>query len=213
MIDVVKSHKRLSCRARLREDREVQIMSRVADQFVLTNDVLYRKHIIGGEPLFQLVLPKAFRQVALSELHYSVGHLGIERTVDLVHQRFYWPRMALDVEEKIKTCERCVRRKAKTERHAPLVNIVTSRPLELVCMDYLSLEPDGKGTKNILVITDHFTKYAVAVPTSDQKVKTVAKALWNHFLIHYGFPERLHSDQFSVARHKEKQDNTVPSTW
>lgn len=103
--------------------------------------------------------------------------------------------MALDVEEKIKTCERCVRRKAKTERHAPLVNIVTSRPLELVCMDYLSLEPDGKGTKNILVITDHFTKYAVAVPTSDQKVKTVAKALWNHFLIHYGFPERLHSDQ------------------
>ncbi len=59
--------------------------------FVLTNDVLYRKHIIGGEPLFQLVLPKAFRQVALSELHDSVGHLGIERTVDLVRQRFIGP--------------------------------------------------------------------------------------------------------------------------
>lgn len=62
-------------------------------------------------------------------------------------------------------------------------------------MDYLSLEPDGKGTRNILVITDHFTKYAVAVPTSDQKAKTVAKALWNHFFIHNGFPERLQSDQ------------------
>lgn len=195
MIDIIKSQKRLSCCARLREDREVQMMLRVIDQLVLTNDVLYRKRIIGREPLFQLVLPKAFRQVALTELHDSVGHLGIERTVDLVRQRFYWPRMALDVEEKIKSCERCVRRKARVERSAPLVNITTSRPLELVCMDYLSLEPDGKGTKNILVITDHFTKYAVAVPTSDQKAKSVAKALWNHFFIHYGFPERLHSDQ------------------
>ncbi|KAK7879131.1 hypothetical protein WMY93_034090, partial [Mugilogobius chulae] len=65
----------------------------------------------------------------------------------------------------------------------------------LVCIDYLSLEPDGKGTKDVLVITDHFTKYAVAVPTADQKSKTVAKALWNNFFIHYGFPERLHSDQ------------------
>lgn len=51
-------------------------------------------------------------------------------------------------------------------------------------MDYLSLEPDGRGTKNVLVITDHFTKYAVAVPTTDQKEKTVAKALWNNFLVH-----------------------------
>lgn len=125
----IKSQKRLSCRARLREVREVQMMLRVVDQFVLTNDVLYQKRIIGGEPLFQLVLPKAFRPVTLAELHDSVGHLGIERTVDLVRQRFYWPRMALDVEEKIKSCERCVRRKARVEQSAPLVNITTSRPL------------------------------------------------------------------------------------
>lgn len=75
------------------------------------------------------------------------------------------------------------------------MNIRTSRPLELVCMDYLSLEPDGRGTKDILVIIDHFTKYSVAVPTVDQKAKTVAKTLWNSFFVHYGIPERLHSDQ------------------
>lgn len=61
-------------------------------------------------------------------------------------------------------------------------------------MDYLSWESDGRGTINIL-ITDHFTKYAVVVPTPDQKAKTVAKALWNHFFFHCGFPEWLHIDQ------------------
>ncbi|KAJ7983665.1 hypothetical protein DPEC_G00374330 [Dallia pectoralis] len=62
-------------------------------------------------------------------------------------------------------------------------------------MDYLSLEPDSSNTKDILVITDHFTKYAVAIPTNDQKATTVAKCLWEQFLVHYGFPERLLSDQ------------------
>lgn len=67
--------------------------------------------------------------------------------------------------------------------------------MELVCRDFLSIEPDSKTTKDVLVITDHFTKYAVSIPTKDQKATTVAKNLWENFLVHYDLPERLHSDQ------------------
>ncbi|XP_043099138.1 uncharacterized protein LOC122347977 [Puntigrus tetrazona] len=124
-----------------------------------------------------------------------MGHMGVDRTLDLVRTRFYWPKMVMDVERKVKTCGRCVRRKARPEKAAPLVNIRTTRPLELLCMDYLSLEADKSGTKDILVITDHFTKFAVAIPTPNQKARTVAKCLWENFMVHYGIPEKLHSDQ------------------
>lgn len=195
VIDIVRAGKHLTYRLRLKEEREVQLLLRVQDQLILRDEVLYRKCKSEDQLTFQLVLPKNYRQTALKNLHDDVGHLGYERTVDLVRARFYWPRMCLEVEEKVRRCERCLRRKARAEKTAPLVNIKTNRPLQLVCMDYLSLEPDGRGTKDILVITDHFTKYAVAVSTPDQKEKTVAKALWNNFLVHYGIPERLHSDQ------------------
>ena len=67
--------------------------------------------------------------------------------------------------------------------------------MELVCMDYLTLETSKGGFENILVVTDHFTKYSQAYPTRNQTAKMTAQVLYNIFIVHYGFPARLHSDQ------------------
>ncbi|XP_038152461.1 protein NYNRIN-like [Cyprinodon tularosa] len=173
---------------------ELPLLLREVNKMELQNNLLVRRRQVGSETKYQLVLPEGYRAVVLHQLHNQMGHMGIDRTIDLVRSRFYWPRMFIDVVNKIRTCERCVRRKSLPERAAPLVNIKTTHPLELMCMDFLSVEPDRR-IKDILVITDHFTKYAIAVPTPNQKAKTVAKCLWDNFLMHYGIPEKLHSDQ------------------
>ena len=103
--------------------------------------------------------------------------------------------MAADVEAKVRQCDRCVKQHAPTDVRALLVNFRTSKPLELVCMDYLTLEQSKGGYQHILVITDHFTRYAQAIPTKDQTAKTMAEALFHGFIVHYGIPHKLHSDQ------------------
>jgi hypothetical protein len=50
-------------------------------------------------------------------------------------------------------------------------------------MDYLSLERSKGGYENILVITDHFTRYAIAIPTRTQTAKTTAEAFFYDVLI------------------------------
>lgn len=174
---------------------EIPLMLREISRLELKNGLLYRKRLCDNTTVYQLVLPHVLRSSVLTSLHDEMGHLGIERTLDLARSRFYWPKMTSEVESKVKTCGRCVKRKKQPDKAAPLVNIKTSRPMELVCMDFLSLEPDSHNTKDVLVITDHFTKYAVAIPTRDQKATTVARCLWEQLFVHYGFPERLHSDQ------------------
>ena len=81
--------------------------------------------------------------------------------------------MATDVEEWIRDCVRCEVSKGRVSKQH-LVNIVTTQPLELVCLDYLTLDMSKGGFKNVLVITDHFTPYAIAIPTPNQTARTTA---------------------------------------
>ena len=91
-------------------------------------------------------------------------------------------------------CTRCLRR--KTPSHvAPLQPIHVTQPLELVHMDYLSLEPSKGNIENVLVITDHFTRYALAYPSKTQTAQATARILWDNFICHYGFLEKFISDQ------------------
>ena len=67
--------------------------------------------------------------------------------------------------------------------------------MEIVCLDYLSLKRSKGGHENILVITDHFSRYTQAIPTWNQMAKTTARVVFDNFIVHYGFPARIHSDQ------------------
>ena len=70
----------------------------------------------------------------------------------------------------------------------PIGSIIATKPLEVLAMDFTQLEPASDGRENMLVLTDVFTKFTVAIPTRDQ-------ALIREWFMVYGVPQRLHSDQ------------------
>jgi len=177
------------------ETRAGKILLREFNKLVIKRGVLYRKTQVHENPTFQLVIPEQYKLTALQGAHDDMGHLGRDKTLSVLRDRVYWPNLTNDVDQYLKACDRCIKRKTSTDIRVPLVSIKTTQPMELVCVDYLSLEMSKGGYEHLLVITDHFTKYAVAIPTKNQTAVVTAEALFNNFIVHYGFMKRLHSDQ------------------
>ena len=182
----------------LEDSKSLKHYLRIKKQLKLRDGVLYRRTLSDNSKSrmlnYQLVLPKGMIDTAMKGCHDEVGHQGRDRTVSLVRERFYWDTLYKDVSEYVAKCSRCVKRKSTPDK-APMQPIHMSQPLELVHMDFLSLEPSKGNIENILIITDHYTRYAQAYPCSNQTAATTAKLLWENFIRHYGWPQKFISDQ------------------
>ena len=156
--------------------------------------VLTRNIEVEGVEINQLLLPTRLQNQMLTAMHDAAGHHGSERTLALVKMRCYWPRMTSDIQRWCDKCERCTMAKDKQPKMQTHMGcLVATAPLEVLAVDFTVLEPAFDGRENVPVITDIFTKFTQAIPTTDQKAKTVAAALVNNWFVKFGV--RIHSDQ------------------
>ncbi|XDV26292.1 hypothetical protein PO909_030044 [Leuciscus waleckii] len=194
----VERKRRPSRRERNKEAPSVLRFLRNWNKLSVRTGLLYRvsKDVVTRKKTFQFIVPAALRDVVLKGVHDEAGHQGQHRTLYLTRCRFYWQGLEKDVKEYVRCCKRCVVSKSpEPEARAPLESVKTSRPLELVCVDFWSAEDSSNKSLDVLVLTDHFTKLAQAYLCPNQSAKVVAKQLWDNFFCIYGFPERIHSDQ------------------
>ena len=90
--------------------------------------------------------------------------------------------MAKQMRQVTKACKCCLQYEGSTPK-APLCPIVATTPLDLLHVDFTSIETtlelnQSPRVANVLVFQDHFTKHVLAYVTHDQTAKTIAKFLF-----------------------------------
>ena len=107
--------------------------------------------------------------------------------------------MAKQMRQIIRACRHCLQYEGATPK-APLCPIVATAPLDLLHVDFTSIETMMELDKsprvaNVLVFQDHFTKHVLAYVTPDQTVKTITKFLYGGYISIFEAPARLLSDR------------------
>lgn len=180
---------------RRKESADVRLLIRQWNRLHEENGVYYRtiQHPVVGK-CTQVLLPAQLVTDVLQSLHDRHGHQGIDRTLALIRPRCYWPKMDRTVRDFINQCEPCSLAK-RTPVKIPVGTIEAKRPLEILAIDFTVLEKSTSGLENVLVMTDVFSKWTVAVPCKDQTATTVAQTLVREWFTRLGAPCRIHSDQ------------------
>ena len=119
--------------------------------------------------------------------------------LSLLQECFSWPEMAKQMRQVIKVCKCCLQYEGGTPK-APLCPIVATTPLDLLHVDFTSIETmmelnQSPRVANILVFQDHFIKHVLAYVTPNQTAKTIAKFLYGGYISIFGATARLLSDR------------------
>ena len=189
------------CMGELTTSEEGKALFHVRNNLTMRKGLMYVNIMPKDETegLLAFVVPSAHRRMALNGMHRDAGHQGQQRTLALAEEHFWWPKMVEDCRASVKGCQRFQIFEGALVK-APLCPIKAYAPLELVHVDFTSIETTMKlnqlpSVKNVLVITDHFMRNSMAFVTKDQKAKTVTRILYERFISVFGAPAKLLSDR------------------
>ena len=132
--------------------------------------------------------------------HITAGHLGQNKTLELIHHTYIWPDLWTFVCDYCKSCTTCGRSKAPW--HKPFGTLkqlpIPERPWNSISMDFVEQLPNSSSHSAILIIVDRLSKQGIFIPTTDN---ITAPQLAQLFLIHvfskHGVPSHVTSDRGS----------------
>ncbi len=170
-------------------------------QFSLRDGVLLKR--FGEKERVCVPDNEEIRQLVVYDLHDSptAGHVGTNKTLAAVIDKYVWPGLAEYVRAYVRSCDACQRNKASNLPGAGLLQplSIPTRAWQSVGLDFVTgLPKTSTGHDALLTVTDRRTKMVHLLPTTkDVDAVTTAKLFFDRVVALHGVPESLVSDRDS----------------
>ena len=166
-----------------------------APKYVIYEDILYYLSGADDEPRMRMFVQKALRTEILEQCHEKMGHMGIDKTHELIGRRYYWPKLYAEVTAYVGSCRVC-QTQSRRQKLAPLMETdLPNFPFEKVSMDISG--PYGetpRGNQYIVSFVDWLTNWPEAYAIPDKKAQTVSELILTKIFPRYGSPVQLVTD-------------------
>ena len=135
-----------------------------------------------------IVLPQLYQTELLFRSHDQLGHQGIDKVYQRILKRFDWPGMKKACEKWVTACLSCQQVKDPRKLRFPSQSIESSEFNEVVQIGHQKICMTDNGYNQVLVMIDHFTKYAEAVPCITASAEETCDHLINTWIARHGCP-------------------------
>jgi hypothetical protein len=140
------------------------------------------------------------RELLVREAHGGglMGHFGVRKTLAVLHEHFFWPKMKRDVERVCSRCVTCRQAKSRVLPHGLYTPLpVPSAPWVDISMDFvLGLPRSRKGRDSIFVVVDSFSKmtHFISCHKTDDATH-IAELFFREIVRLHGVPRSIVSDR------------------
>ena len=141
-----------------------------------------------------VVLPQLYQTELLFRSHDQMGHQGIDKVHQRILKRFEWPGMKKACEKWVTIYLSCQQVKDPRKLRFSLKLIESSEFNEVVQMDHQKICMTDSGYNQVLVMMDHFKKYAEAVPCITASAEETCDHLINTWIARHGCPMTFQLD-------------------
>lgn len=179
---------------------DAEANKRIFQDYELLGNKVYRRTEYGRRWL----VPKSCIWNVIRANHDDVGHFAVDKTIERIRSRYWFPHLKKTVSKYIKNCINCIYYKnihgKKPGKLYPIPKY--ARPFHTLHVDHLG--PFIKTTQKncyLLVLVDSFTKFVFIAAVRNTKSQVVINELLKLFK-QFGNPKRLICDAGSAFTSK-----------
>ena len=136
------------------------------DLMYLNKDgIVASKRNEGDKALYKynsIKLLQLYQTELLFRSHDQTGHQGMDKLYNRIQKWFEWPGLNKACEKWISACLSCQQVKESRKLRFPLQSIESSAFNDVVQIDHQKICMTATGYNQVVVMIDHFTKYAEA---------------------------------------------------
>ena len=144
----------------------------------------------------RVLCPGSLRLAVLERTHSKFGHPGVQATLLLIREGFYWVDLRQEVEHHIESGGVCAETRPRFEKPEDGTLVTSTQPFERLSLDFIGPKATRPGEmKRILTVVDEYSRYLEALVVEHPDSETVIDVLSNQVFARYGLPNKVHSDR------------------